>query len=158
MNSIIRPFSRTFLKPFSASTVAPLASLSQLAHHNTTTTRKMSSQQSIPPEPKALTALPFVEAVKLRRTVYSLDANSPIPDSQIIQLVKDTVLHVPSSFNSQTTRIVVVLKEDHKKFWDMTTAVHKEATGDDAEKWARYEPRFKMFQAAYGTVCPCANT
>ena len=43
----------------------------------------------------------FSEALKHRRTYYSITNQSPIPDQEIECIVNMTVRHVPSAFNSQ---------------------------------------------------------
>ena len=59
----------------------------------------------------------FSEALKHRRTYYSITNQSPIPDQEIECIVNMTVRHVPSAFNSQSTRVVLLLGESHKKLW-----------------------------------------
>ena len=65
-----------------------------------------------------MSASKVFDAVKSRRSYYQLEASSPISDDAIHAMVKDAVLHVPSSFNSQSTRIVVLLADEHKKLWE----------------------------------------
>ena len=43
----------------------------------------------------------FSEALKQRRTYYSITNQSPISDQEIECIVNMTVRHVPSAFNSQ---------------------------------------------------------
>ena len=92
----------------------------------------------------------FFDAVKGRRTIYQLSNESTIPDSRIQELVKEAVLHTPSAFNSQTTRMVLLLKEAHTKMWDVTTEIYKQQLPEESFKHA--EQRFDGFRAAYGTV------
>ena len=61
----------------------------------------------------------FSEALKHRRTYYSITNQSPIPDQEIECIVNMTVRHVPSAFNSQSTRVVLLLGESHKKLWQI---------------------------------------
>ena len=61
----------------------------------------------------------FSEALKQRRTYYSITNQSPISDQEIECIVNMTVRHVPSAFNSQTTRVVLLLGESHKKLWQI---------------------------------------
>lgn len=61
----------------------------------------------------------FSEALKQRRTYYSITNQSPIPDQEIECIINMTVLHVPSAFNSQSTRVVLLLGESHKKLWQI---------------------------------------
>ncbi|KAK5264426.1 putative nitroreductase [Exophiala xenobiotica] len=93
----------------------------------------------------------FFEAVKARRTIYQLSSESPVPDSKIKEIVKEAVLHVPSSFNSQSTRVVVLLGDEHKKLWgDIVKPAVKAVAPEEA--WPSSEQKLSGFQAAYGTV------
>ena len=58
----------------------------------------------------------FLDAVKDRRTIYQLNKQAPKSDKEIVDIVNQVVLHVPSSFNSQSTRVVVLLNQEHEKF------------------------------------------
>ncbi|EAW10442.1 nitroreductase family protein [Aspergillus clavatus NRRL 1] len=60
----------------------------------------------------------LIELAKGRRTIYKLGKNSPVPDSKIEELVNTAILHVPSAFNTQSTRLVVLLHAEHEKLWD----------------------------------------
>ena len=93
----------------------------------------------------------FFDAVKGRRSIYALDSNSPISDARIQELVKDAMLHVPSSFNSQSTRVVVLLKDQHKTFWQMTRSIL--AQGMDEQTAKQKLARLDGFEAGYGSVC-----
>lgn len=92
----------------------------------------------------------FLDAVKERRTFYQLNNESPISDDKIEQIVNDVVLSVPSSFNSQSTRLVVLLKKEHEKFWDITKDVLKPQVPADA--FPATEAKLNGFRGAYGTV------
>jgi len=92
--------------------------------------------------------VPFFDAIKARRSIYALTSDSPISASEIEELVKATMLQVPSSFNSQTARVVLLLGAEHKKFWDMVGEEHKKAAevgeGRDGDKWKRTKPRSEL--------------
>lgn len=60
------------------------------------------------------------EAIKHRRTYYHITNSSPISDNEIKEIIDLAVINVPSAFNSQSTRIVLLLGENHKMFWDIT--------------------------------------
>ena len=94
----------------------------------------------------------FAEAVKDRRTYYALSNESTIPDSRVQEIVKDAVLHTPSAFNSQTSRVVVLLGDEHVKTWDIIAEVYKQQLPE--EKFNQANKRFVGFRAAYGTVRP----
>jgi hypothetical protein len=71
----------------------------------THSTSKMSSQK-------------FLDTVTARRSYYQLKKESPIDDAKINDIIKQSLLQVPSSFNSQSTRIILLLKDEHEKFWE----------------------------------------
>ncbi|RKK84230.1 hypothetical protein BFJ68_g14986 [Fusarium oxysporum] len=62
--------------------------------------------------------LSYLEAVHNRRSIYQLNRSSLISD-MIEEIIHQAIEDIPSSFNSQSTRLVVLLKEDHYKFWNV---------------------------------------
>ena len=93
---------------------------------------------------------PFFAAVESRRTIYPLKNESPISDERIKEIVTAAVKHAPSAFNSQTGRVVLVLKQEHVKLWEAIMEVYKAMLPEERYKGAK--ERFDMFKAAYGTV------
>ncbi|KAF2202994.1 Nitroreductase [Delitschia confertaspora ATCC 74209] len=92
----------------------------------------------------------FLQAIQERRTIYALNNQSPKSDKEITELVKQVVLHVPSSFNSQSSRLVVLLKKEHEKFWDSVKEVLKTMVPED--QFGATENKINGFRAGYGTV------
>ncbi|KAL9126850.1 MAG: hypothetical protein Q9217_004177 [Psora testacea] len=93
---------------------------------------------------------PFMRAVVSRRTYITLSHSSPIPDSRIQELVTETLKHTPSSFNSQTGRLILVLKKEHERLWDMIAEVYKQQL--PADKFEHAKERFDWFRKGYGTL------
>mgnify|MGYP000836238818 FL=1 len=62
----------------------------------------------------------FKEALRHRRTYYHITNSSPISDEQIKEIIDFAVMNVPSAFNSQSTRIVLLLGKNHKRLWEIT--------------------------------------
>ncbi|RMZ85023.1 hypothetical protein DV738_g148, partial [Chaetothyriales sp. CBS 135597] len=93
----------------------------------------------------------FWDAVKHRRTYYQLSDESVISDEKIHQIVKDVITYSPSSFNSQTTRALILLGAEHKKLWEEVVKPAVKAVAP-AEAWPASEKRLSGFGAAYGTV------
>ena len=56
----------------------------------------------------------FKEALKHRRTYYAITNHSPISDKEIEEIIDFAVTHVPSAFNSQSTRVKIVTPEAFK--------------------------------------------
>jgi len=96
----------------------------------------------------------YLEAVKHRRTVYGVTDTISVSDDRIIEIVNEVIQTLPSSWNMQSTRILVTLGKEHKKFWDAVMAAAKPfvLNQQGEEDWKRNEDRFKSFRAAYGTV------
>lgn len=86
-----------------------------------------------------------------RRSIYALSNQLPVSNDEIVNLVEHAVLHTPSAFNSQSTRIVVLFGEDHKKLWDITEETLKVIVGDD-EKFQGTKDKIAGFRAGAGTV------
>ncbi|RDX41341.1 Nitroreductase [Polyporus arcularius HHB13444] len=92
----------------------------------------------------------FFEAIKTRRTIYTITPESTIPDEKIEQIIAEAVKHAPSSFNSQSSRAVLLLGDEHKKLWDITLNVLKEIV--PADQFPATEGRIKGFANGHGTV------
>lgn len=93
----------------------------------------------------------FLAAAKFRRTVYGLKASSHVPDSRIEEIIKEVLSFAPSSYNTQSTRITLVLGEKHKQFWDIVIKESEDIL-KGAGAWEAMYPRFQAFQNAYGSV------
>lgn len=93
----------------------------------------------------------FKQAVKNRRTYYSINNTSPITDNEIKEIIDFAVLNVPSSFNSQSTRVVLLLGEHHKKLWDIVKDVLKKIVPE--KDFGATESKIdNAFAAGYGTI------
>ncbi|KAI8968812.1 Nitroreductase [Trametes punicea] len=92
----------------------------------------------------------FFEAVKNRRSIYKISSESTIPDEKIEEIIKTAVKYSPTSFNSQSSRAVLLLGEDHKKFWDLTLNILREVV--PPENFPITEAKINNFAAGHGTV------
>lgn len=92
----------------------------------------------------------FLEAVKERRSIYALSKETPISDAQIKEIVEAAVLHSPTSFNSQSSRAVVLLGDKHDKLWDITTETLRKIV--PAEQFEGTAQKLASFKAGYGSV------
>lgn len=61
----------------------------------------------------------FKEAVKHRHSNYAITNKSPVSDKEIEDIVAFAMMNVPSPFNSQSTRTVLLFGDQHKKLWDI---------------------------------------
>lgn len=92
----------------------------------------------------------FLTEIRTRRTCYSVEAKSPISDARIVEIAREVVKHSPSSFNCQSTRLVVLLRDEHVRFWEMAKECFKATMKPDV--YGGYEKKLLQRQEAYGTV------
>lgn len=86
-----------------------------------------------------------------RRSIYALNDNLPISNDEVLNIVEHAILHTPSSFNSQSTRLVVLLGDEHKKLWDIVEDLLRKIVNDD-EKFTSTAEKMAGFKAGAGTI------
>lgn len=93
----------------------------------------------------------FEEAMAHRRSYYYLGNDLPVQDEEIVDIIRGAVRHVPSAFNSQSTRIVLLLGDAHQRLWDIVKETLKKrlCTGAYAATKAKIDG---SFACGYGTV------
>lgn len=93
----------------------------------------------------------FAEALEHRRTYYSISNDSPVLDEEIVHILRTAVKNVPSAFNSQTTRVVLLLGDEHRKLWDIVKNRLKERLPED--RFKQTEQKIDgSFSCGYGTI------
>lgn len=92
----------------------------------------------------------LMEAIKKRRSRYALSDQSPVSDDRIEEVLKELAPLVPSAFNSQSARMVLLLGERHGKLWSivMETLRTKVAPGN----FKSTEEKINSFAAGHGTI------
>lgn len=94
---------------------------------------------------------PLLQAFDHRRSCYNLSNKSLIPHEELKQLVQDCLNVVPSAFNTQTTRLVVLVGQHHTKLWEIVGDALRNKIG--AERYASgTESKIKAFGSAHGTI------
>jgi uncharacterized protein len=92
----------------------------------------------------------FLQFVKDRRTYYSLGKGLPIAKERVQQIVTDALKHVPSPFNSQSNRVVVLFGSEHDRLWDIAAETLRAIVPE--ESWKATGDKMAMFRAGAGTV------
>lgn len=91
------------------------------------------------------------EALKHRRSYYVLGNQTTLPDDEIEEILDLAALHTPSAFNSQSTRMVLLLNHHHKRLWEIVGETLKETI--PAAAYASTESKInKSFASGYGTI------
>lgn len=92
----------------------------------------------------------FYTAIKERRTFYGISKDSTISDDRIIEIINEAVKYAPSAFNSQSSRVIVLLGGNHDKLWDVTKEELRKIVPVD--QFAGTEAKINSFKNGYGTV------
>ncbi|KAI1197218.1 Nitroreductase-like protein [Nemania serpens] len=138
---------RTFL----ASTPLRTCALTSTTTSTTTTTiTRPFSASHARKTPAANMSATLLEAFKARRSFYQLNKELPISTDKITSIVQENLIQAPSSFNSQSNRVLVLYGAEHDKLWDITSDVLKQIV--PADSWEATAQRNAGFKAAAGTV------
>lgn len=92
----------------------------------------------------------FFDSIRNRRSIYAISKESPVSDKRIQEILEEAIKHTPSAFNSQSTRIVLLVGAQHDKLWDMTTDVLRAIV--PADNFETTQQRMNGFKNGYGTV------
>ncbi|MDR1846984.1 MAG: nitroreductase family protein [Bacteroidales bacterium] len=90
------------------------------------------------------------ESISKRRTYYAISDKSPLKDKEIEYLIAFALTNVPSAFNSQSTRLVLLLGEHHKALWQITKDILQQIVPSAA--FSATSKKIDGFTAGYGTI------
>lgn len=92
----------------------------------------------------------FLSALKRRRTQYALGRNLPLSEQAVTELVQEAIKHTPSSFNSQSSRAVILFGAQSQQLWDIVKDTLRKIV--PAEAFANTEKKLNSFAAGAGTI------
>jgi len=93
----------------------------------------------------------FYNAITNRRTYYAIGKEKIADEFTIQKIVENAVNHTPSSFNSQSSRVVILFNDEHDKLWEIVKSELKKIVPEDAYETSRQKID-NCFKAGYGTV------
>ncbi|WFD04306.1 hypothetical protein MOBT1_003013 [Malassezia obtusa] len=97
------------------------------------------------------TSKSFLQAVQNRRTIYHLSDKQILSDDALRTLVQQAVREAPSSFNVQSSRVVILLGKEHKDYWlQIVPEALRAAKGEAAVEAS--QKKLQSFAAGYGTI------
>lgn len=91
-----------------------------------------------------------LDAFRKRRSQYVLGKNLPISQEETTALIKEAVRQAPSSFNSQSSRALILFGEQSVKFWELVKDALRKIV--PAEAFGQTEDKLNRFAAGAGTV------
>jgi predicted oxidoreductase (fatty acid repression mutant protein) len=93
----------------------------------------------------------FVSALERRHSQYAITETSKVPDADLVETIKRITLSVPSAFNSQSQRVVVLFGADHARLWNIVKEALRDVAADE-EAFAKTQAKIDAFAAGHGTV------
>ncbi len=85
-----------------------------------------------------------------RRTRYGLAKSTTVSNDAVRALVEEAVQVVPSAFNAQTQRVVVLFDDASDKFWDLTREELRKVA--PAEGFENTIAKLESFKQGNGTI------
>ena len=92
----------------------------------------------------------FLNQIKQRRTIYAIGKDVSLEQAKIEEIIKEAIKHSPSSFNSQSSRAVILFGESHVKFWTIVLETLRKIVPEAAFEGT--SAKINSFIAGAGTV------
>ena len=92
----------------------------------------------------------FIDLITKRRTQYALGSDLPLAQAEVTALIQEAMRQAPSSFNSQSSRAVILFGAQSKRFWQIVMDELRKIVPADA--FANTEKKINSFAAGAGTV------
>ncbi|RMX03052.1 nitroreductase family protein [Corticibacter populi] len=92
----------------------------------------------------------LIDAIKVRRTQYALGPSLPLPQQDVTALIQEAIRLTPSSFNSQSSRAVILYGAQSVRFWELVKDALRQIVPADA--FPTTEKKIDGFAAGAGTV------
>ncbi|NLW78766.1 MAG: nitroreductase family protein [Ruminococcaceae bacterium] len=92
----------------------------------------------------------FLDLIKKRRSVYTLSGECAVPDAELQQMLEELIVAMPTAYNKQSTRMVLLLGPAHKKLWGIVADTLRPRVPPEA--FGRTEKKLDMFAAGHGSI------
>ena len=93
----------------------------------------------------------FLQSVALRRSYYHLKNRTLVDDALVVKLVDELLAVMPSPFNVQSSRIVLLFEEQHREFWHIVTRCLEQIVPCDKFDATRNKIE-RAFSSGHGTI------
>lgn len=92
----------------------------------------------------------FDLAIRERRSIYAISKEIIVSKERIEEVVTEAIKYVPSAFNSQSSRVVILFEKNHDQLWDITENSLSKIIPED--QFAPTKEKIDSFRQGYGTV------
>ena len=93
----------------------------------------------------------FTQAMIDRRSNYTISNASPVSRDRIEEIIRTAVKYMPTSFNCQSSRVVLLYGEKHARLWHIVMETLRRLV--PAGRFGRTAKKIEGFAAGYGTIC-----
>lgn len=93
----------------------------------------------------------YLDVLKKRRSIRKVSEGSPVEDGQLLDMLKGVVDCLPTAYNMQNTRAVLLLGQDHKTLWN-EIVLETLRPMVPPEKFGRTETKIAGFAGGHGTI------
>ncbi|MDM1758811.1 MULTISPECIES: nitroreductase family protein [unclassified Acinetobacter] len=93
----------------------------------------------------------FLDLIKNRRTIYAIGRRVEQTPEQLTALIQNAIKQSPSSFNSQSSRAVILFNQQHEKFWQLVKEKLRSYAVDEVAA-TKTDTRIESFKAGFATV------
>ena len=92
----------------------------------------------------------FLDSITKRRSIYHIGKNVSLSEAQISELIQTAVEQSPSSFNSQSSRAVILFGQASADFWEIVRETLRKMVPEAA--FEATSNKISSFAAGLGTV------
>lgn len=93
----------------------------------------------------------FLDLIENRRTIYAIGRRVEQTPEQLTALIQNAIKQSPSSFNSQSSRAVILFNQQHEKFWQLVKEKLRSYAVDEVAA-IKTNTRIESFKAGFATV------
>lgn len=93
----------------------------------------------------------YLEALKKRRTIYGISDALPIEKTELEEMLGGIVTAMPTAYNMQSSRMVLLLGQNHKRLWEIVLETLRQVASGNKD-FSRTEQKMASFAAGYGTI------
>lgn len=92
----------------------------------------------------------YIDLLKKRRSVYDLNHQICLSDNELEENIAQVLNESPTGFHMQSTKIVLLMNQEHEKLWDITTNILKEIV--PSQNFSSTLKKMNQFKKAKGTI------
>lgn len=94
---------------------------------------------------------PFIDLITQRRSIYAIGNTVAYDLETLTEMIQNAIKQSPSSFNSQSSRAVILFHAEHKKFWEFVAQKLQDYAKDE-QSAVKTRTKMDSFAGGIGTI------